>query len=382
MSLGFEDVGKKILKTGVYSAAARFAPTAYNMARSYAKFKFRTGSRRSTARGARTRSGRSYTQTKTRKKRMRSGQGVTEQYDRKLIYAKSNMPRFKKRRWKRFKQKVNAIAEKELGTQQVLFNTAVTSTNDTSGLHITQTIGLYPNRSSTSHLNDLVYLAGLGNQSNATFVDGPSRYSSSKILFQSGILDLTIQNRSSLDTSGTRTFPSECKMEVDIYEVTLSREAYENTGGTSTHFTSLTGLFNTSATYSETLKDNNTSPSTTEININHRGSTPFEMSYALSRFGIKIWKKTKFMLNQNETITYQLRDPRRHVLNNVDQSQVNGFNKPGWSKFLFIVGKLVPGCTPIAALNGYTERLSIGISRKYMFKIEGQTEDRSLYLAQ
>lgn len=56
-----------------------------------------------------------YTQT-TRRKRLTTGRGVTNQWDRTLIYKKKSMPRWKKRAWKRFSQKVNAVAEKSLGS--------------------------------------------------------------------------------------------------------------------------------------------------------------------------------------------------------------------------------------------------------------------------
>lgn len=380
---GVTDIAKSVGKSGLYALGSRLAPTFYNMARNYAQYRLGSRSGRQTARGRRTKSGRSFTQTKTRKKRMRGGQGVTEQYDRRLIYAKSSMPRFKKRRWKRFKQKVNAISEKELGTRMVVFNTPLSFANDQTTRHITATFALYPARSSAVYLNDIDYIGRLGNQSNPTHAEGPSMYGSSKILFQSGVLDLTIQNRSSLDTAGTRTFPGECKMEVDIYEITASRDFYYHTSpSTTTFYNNLSDLLNYSQTFGETLKDNNTSPSTDEIDIGDRGVTPFECNFALSRFGVKIWKKTKFMLNINETITYQMRDPRRRVLNQLDETQTNGCNRPGWTKFVFVIGKLVPGCTPIQASNGYTERISVGVTRKYFFKVEGQTEDRSLYVPQ
>ena len=34
------------------------------------------------------------------------------------------------------------------------------------------------------------------------------------------------------------------------------------------------------------------------------------MTYSLSRWGIKIWKKTKYLIPNGDVITYQMRNPQ------------------------------------------------------------------------
>jgi hypothetical protein len=111
----------------------------------------------------------------------------------------------------------------------------------------------------------------------------------------------------------------------------------------------------------------------------NRGCTPFEMSKATSQFGIKIWKKTKFFLKPGQTLTYQVRDPKRHVMYRNKIRQPNsGFNKPGISKHVFVVFKSVPGTVVGGGAGQTVEAITAGITRKYMYKVEGLSEDRTI----
>ena len=60
---------------------------------------------------------------------------------------------------------------------------------------------------------------------------------------------------------------------------------------------------------------------------------------------------------------------------------IAGANKPGWTHHLLIIFKSVPGFTVGTTATDIQERLQIGYTRKYSFKIEGQTDDRSEYFA-
>lgn len=321
------------------------------------------------------------------RRRQTSGVGVTGQYDRRLVYRKKSMPRFKKRRWKRFKNRVNAVSEKDLGTNTILFNHSVTALNATSGNQCVKTLALYSSSGTGDILDDLNYIGLNGNTgSTVTASSGIGVAPSTKFLFQSGILDVTIQNTSSFTTvSGevtSVTYPSECKMEVDVYEVYVRKEStYDDSGSGTVVIDDFDTMLNFSSVYEYPIPDNTSSSTTTEITINKRGATPFDCVTALSRFGIKVMKKTKFMLAQGETITYQVRDPKRHVYEKQKLISQAGFNFPGLTKVIFIIGKLTPQCTPIGVGNNYyQERLTIGATRKYMYKVEGQNDSRSLYV--
>lgn len=325
------------------------------------------------ATGIRQRGARSWTVTRNRQKTTRSGQGVTTQHDRRHIYSKRRQPLFKRRRWGRFVKKVQAVAERDLGTRTVVFNKAIAYTNTTDGAQIVGAAYLYGQRGLASDAaQDLFLLGGLENTGAPTSAAGITTWGSTKLMFQSAVLDLTLRNASTFIAAGPITVPaSEAKMELDIYELSVSR-ATEETGAT---YTSIQAL----------LADNNSEITPiggvgTELVYNMRGATPWDTTYSLARWGIRIWKKTKFFINNQDTITYQIRDPRRHTLTRDDCVNQDGFNRKGWTRILLFIGKLVPGLQVGSALNTYQERIEIGLTRKYMYKVEGANDDRASYI--
>lgn len=344
--------------------------------------RLRSGRRISTRQ--RQKSARSYTQTRRRQRRRgTAGQGVTEQFDRKLIYARKRMPSKFRKRWKRFKNKVNAVAEKELGSQTVVFNRQWDYSNSTTGKHAYGSFYLYGGQSAEIFANDLNYISNIGNAGAPSVANGVTIWPSTKYLFLSGVLDITIQNRSfsvaTVSPSVTYSYGAECKLELDIYELTVP-VASTTSGG---NFDTITAMLDSSIAVQNTIKDNNAGGSTNGTSIANRGCTPWDLSYALSRFHIKINKKTKFMLNQSETVTYQYRDPKRHSIQTKEMNTLSGFNRPGMTRILLVIGKLVPGAGPLGAptvVGNYTERFSVGVTRKYLYKVDGQTDDRSLYI--
>lgn len=60
--------------------------------------------------------------TKYQKNKTQNQNTVTTQYDTRLQYRKKSMPRWKRKAWKRFSQKVNAVNLKNHGTYTRLFN--------------------------------------------------------------------------------------------------------------------------------------------------------------------------------------------------------------------------------------------------------------------
>lgn len=323
-------------------------------------------------RRVRQRLGRSRTQTMTRRKSTTSGIGVTEQHDARLIYRKRNMPRRMKRRWRKFRGKVLAVSEKDLGSQTVVFNNLLTFTNSTSGRQVVGEAGLYTLQSVDGHMNDLNNISGFLAGAATTVASGLAVSSSSKILFQSAVMDLTIRNASTFTGSSGVVAASEARMEVDVYEL-LVRHSAEEIG---TSYANLRTLFDQNIARTDPIGGG----ATTEITHTLRGVTPFEMNYVLSRFGVKILSKRKYQISNGDQVTYQVRDPRRHSIVYREMVNQDGFNKPYLSRFLFVVGKLAPGLAVGSTVNTYQEVLVLGNTRKYLFKVENWTEDRSAYL--
>lgn len=333
--------------------------------------------RMANARAARINMGRANSRTVSRTRQgFSSGQGITTQHDSRRIYRKRFMPRWRKRRWRRFKQKVNAIAEKDMGSRTVVMNKTISASNATSSSHCVMACYLYGQRgSATTGAQDLFLLQNNENIGNATATAGGTVDNSTKFIFQSAILDLTIANRSvrmsNIGGVPTPVAASEAKLEVDVYECVVGKHT-EEAGATFATFESL-------------LDDNSTQTKSiggvgTEIQYFQRGVTPFDLTYSLGRWKIKILKKTKYMVPNGDTFTYQMRDPKRRTATAEDLRNQDGFNRVGWTRVVFFVAKLIPGLQLGTSDNQYQEILNIGATRKYFYKIEGFNEDRTSYI--
>jgi len=311
------------------------------------------------------------------KKNVRSGQGITTQRDARKIYTKRYMPKSKKYRWRSFVKKIHAVSEKELGARQVVFNKLLQPFNVTPDNHLEQGVVLYGQASDKSHYNDLSNIAQYENiADNDSKLKGQTTYDSTKFMFQSAVLDVTIRNTSRRYTQQGEnlvlTNAGEAKMEVDVYEMTISKDARDSL----TTLTDVGSLWVRNKDYTEKLANGSA-----ELDHQQRGVTPFEFSYALGRYGVKVLKKTKYLLPNGECFTYQIRDPKRKTITQHDMQNTPGFNRPGFTRVLWIVAKLVPGLTVGQIDGGYREELSLGVTRKYLYKLEGSNEDRTTYQA-
>ena len=121
----------------------------------------------------------------------------------------------------------------------------------------------------------------------------------------------------------------------------------------------------------------------TNLLLNDRGITPFDVTFALARGKCKIWKKTKMFIRNGQTATYQYRDPKRRVWSQNYMDAGIGCNMPKATHWILIIAKAVPGIT-VGSTGGTTtrERLTIGLTRKYLYKIEGANDDRTEYVIQ
>lgn len=317
---------------------------------------------------------RARTQTK-RRRNLTTGVGVTTQHDARLVYRKRTMPRYKRLRWRGFVNKVHAVSERELGTQQIVFNQLQEFSNSTSGNQVVADLSLYSFRSGTqSRFDDMNQLAALIATQSGTTDTGLQVGASSKILFQSAVLDITVRNSSFI--TSTSAPDSRARLEVDVYELTFTK----GTSDISADYAQLrgTGLLSQNAAQTIAIGGG----ATTEIAIERRGCTPFDLSYVCSKFGMKIWKKTKYQLGNGDQFTYQLRDPGRKTCTFRDLTQNDGMNRVGWTKFVLMVARSAPGLS-VGATPGVdiTERVSVGFTRKYVYKIENMTEDRTAYIS-
>jgi len=298
--------------------------------------------------------------TMTRNRRqVRSGNGVTTQHDRQLVYRKRTMPRFKKRRWRSFIKRVNAVSEKDLGSRTVVRNNLVVEsfTMNLAGESFQEQmqLGLYTNRdSAVDHLNDI------GVMTRDTDVG-----TTGKLLFHSAILDCTFRNTSSHNAVDTLNF-STIRLECDVYEISSSAEW--GNANASHGANTLKDVFGEGATDTA-----NVPGSTNSLVRTRRGWSPWDLPSALSEYRIKIWKKTKFIIGEGETFTYQMRDPKRHRLDR-QRMNINGNNLPGFTRFLYVVYKPVPGYV-YTDLTPDTVSLSCGVTRKYMYKVLDKTQD-------
>lgn len=318
--------------------------------------------------------------TYTQRKRMRSSAGVLggDQSDMRSIYRRKRMPYRKKRRWVRFVKKIHAVSEKELGLRTVLINDQLTQRNTSTGQQSTLTLALYPFKNDAAGwLNDLTSIGGLENTSNPTAAAGDTIDKNTKVLFQSAVMDITIRNITDklkeLDPGNPLLNVYEpapdASIELDIYEV-VARKDFADTSLT---YTTLTTVLNA-------YDDKQIGGSGTGIAIEDRGATPFEFGAAMGRLGVKVLKKTKFFIPNGQTITWQVRDPKRRSITYGELTTQDGFNRVGWTKMYFLVYKLVPGLTQGNTVGDLRPSLAVGVTRKYGYKVEGVNEPRERLL--
>lgn len=304
-----------------------------------------------------------------------------------VIYRRTRMPKKKRRRWRRFVQKVNAVDERDLGSRTVLFNTQISAYNSSATAGNRDqgalTLGLYTigGQSATRvDLQDLRRIMTFENTANPTAALGSTVYDTTKYLFQSGVVDITIRNGSVRSTVAGSYSTLDGDIECDMYEISLSRsDTYR--------FDQAAGTLNQWNDLSEVLNANDVPEiggAGLGMSISDRGASPWEFPQQIGQTRMKIWKKTKFFIPNGRTITYQMRDPKRHVIVAQDTSQLFSINRPGLTRFVYLVWKLVPGLIqggPAPAVGEYDARLEVGCTRKYMYKIEGVNEDRERYIA-
>lgn len=296
--------------------------------------------------------------------------------DQRNIYRKKSMPRKKKRRWRKFVQRVHAVADKDLGLQTVLINDQIRQTNGSTAIsQNTLGLALYSNTSANAFLNDMQQIFDGENQTTTlstpvTHGSGTAVRPNSKMFFVSAVMDVTVRNSSTLRTAdSTYEARPEAAIELDLYTLYMRKES----GDELTNYANVSAMFNA-------YDDDEIAGSGIGFNINDRGATPFELPSALGRWGVKILNKKKYFIPNQSTITFQIRDPKRRSCYLGDLDKLESWNRPGWTKVYFMIYKLVPGLSLGSNIGFYQCNIDVGCTRKYGYKLEGRTENREKLL--
>lgn len=253
---------------------------------------------------------------------------LTSQYDAKRQYVKKTMPRGKKRAWKRFVKKVNAVNEKSLGSRTIIRN-GFNQSSQPSALQITGEVWLYPNRSSSTARNDMVAILRKDNENAPPLPAGTGGAQPSGLVengtavFTSGVMDVSFKVPGATTTTVTpgvvtNLYPT---LEMDVYEIVFRKTEIDN----DYYGDSLQANMTIGLTGTLDLPAGGTSLGTSSaLTLTTPGVGPFSVPLAIKQTGMKVLKKTKFIVNPGETITYQIRDPSTHYINKYD------INKNSW----------------------------------------------------
>lgn len=286
----------------------------------------------------------------------RSGGGVTAQRDVTAVYRKKTMPRRKKKAWKKFVKKVQAVADKDRGTVSLVMNYGDVQVHPSQVAGIRQQMvkafHLYgKNASAATPLE--VGARDLGRAAADFIADGVD--DSGKVKFKSAVLDITITNAGT-GAEGLYQGP----LEVDIYHIVYGKKQYLSDG--------IINSFDQGTIQTETFA------ALPKININDRGATPFNLPQGVSILGAKIIKKKKYFLGQNQSFTYQVRDAKNRIMELVTMKDKPIFYDPKCTQTVLMVAK------PSSLIQD-TESFSVvtGSTRTYTVNHEGLNEDASKF---
>lgn len=317
-----------------------------------------------------------YTGSTTTQKKSASPSALTIQHDYRQTYKKRNMPKYKRKAWKKFSRKVLAVANKDRGLVTVLYNKRITSATVANTEQAVIACHLYGHSGSIGSaetgqkdlqtiVNNNEELRGwVGTSSpNGIMVkqDRTTKNAVEKIMFESAIIDFTLYN----PTSGT--------LEVDVYTIVYNKFNVNSESEMLPSFTS--GDINDvlPMQYDEAV-----SSKFSNINIRSRGATPFELGHVISRHGIKIIRKEKFYISSGQSINKQYRDAKNRYfdprgLAGADDSTLSTttYRYKDYTKTFLIVAKNV---NPAAENSPVIEA---GVTRTYKYTYEGLKHNKN-----
>lgn len=273
------------------------------------------------------------------KQTVKSGMGVTDQYDKKTVYRKKRMPRKMRKRWRRKKGQFDSMLLKRLATKTIVFNDELSTGNWNGPTQRNLVVHLYGKNGSERGTNGALEN---GNRDVYDIMqnDPAANEEIEKICFESAVLDFTAAN------SGETT------LEVDVYEM--------YTGG----------LRKQSPNWGTDQGQAQAVPppggGTPNMDLDSRGISPFEFPF-MSQLGYKILKKTKYLLSPGKSFTYQVRDPKNRWVRGTDvyeSDNLQDYTLRGATRTYLFLAKPQVG----QALD-LDSRLSVGSTRVYRYKV-------------
>lgn len=291
-----------------------------------------------------------------RRPALRSGGGVTAQRDVTAVYAKKKMPRRKRKAWKKFVRKVQAVAEKDRGTVSLVMNYGDLQVHPGFAAGIKQQMikafHLYGmNAGAATPLE--VGARDLGTISTDFQTSGVD--DTGKVTFKSAVLDITVTNPGAV-AGASYSGP----MEVDIYHIVYGRKQYSSDG--------ILNTFNQGTIQTETFA------ALPKVNLNDRGATPFNLPQGISILGAKVLKKKKYFLGTGQSFTYQVRDAKNRIMELVTMKDKASFYSPKYTQTVLMV---VKPANNIDETQNFA--VTSGSTRTYTCTYEGLDQDKSKF---
>lgn len=284
-----------------------------------------------------------------------TGIGVTNQFDKKTIYRKKKAPKRLRKKLKRSYKAFLYNTIKTHGSFTRVFNDLITDSIlkvDRPTVQKWLICHLYGLNGTTPGGTIECGFADIGSIAS----DIPTAAKNRKIVFSSAVLDLTMTNSSAIGENDA-LFPN---LEVDVYEFSYRRDTQHQ------NFAALLG---------SAFGVVDQIGAGTKINMNQRGVAPFDMTGLMDN--VKILRKTKFFLSGRQTATYQMRIPFNcsyQLGNIVDQGSPFISDMKPYTRSIFFLFKSTAGDS-----FGDNASLSVGVTRKYMWKILEDNSDLGRY---
>lgn len=271
---------------------------------------------------------------------------TTQQHDYSNQYRKRVMPRRKKRIWKKFVKKVQAVGFSERGLKTVVFNGTQTSTAVATAqtFFCAHLYGVYGDTDTSFGIGrqDLVRL--YSNDPSVQQNVGPTNPKLGKLMFGSAVLDITIRNIGEYDS------------EVDVYYCTHVKNNINS------NMSALGGNAEVD------LPINGGVPNTT-LSLTTRGCTVFDLPAAISVTGLHILRKQKILMTPGRSVFLQQRDAKNRSLDWSYLRQSGCANRK-LTQTIIVVHKTSTGAPAEAQ-----SILSFGVTRKYAYQEIANTKD-------